>query len=35
MRTITRDYRSLGETLVEEGLARRWDEPRRDWCALE
>lgn len=35
LRTVTRDYQSLGEALVEEGLARRWDEPRRDWCALE
>lgn len=32
LRTVTRDSQSLGETLVEEGLARRWGEPRRDWC---
>ncbi|MFT4118305.1 MAG: thermonuclease family protein [Bradyrhizobium sp.] len=32
LRTVTRDDRSLGEQLVEEGLARRWNEPRRDWC---
>lgn len=30
LRTVTRAARSLGETLVEEGLARRWNEPRRD-----
>ena len=35
LRTITRDYSSLGEMLVEEGLARRWNEPARDWCALD
>lgn len=32
LRTLTRNSRSLGETLIEEGLARRWGEPRRDWC---
>lgn len=32
LRTVTRGNRSLGEVLVEEGLARRWGEPRRDWC---
>lgn len=35
LRTVTRDRESLGEKLVEEGLARRWDEPRRDWCARD
>ncbi|MGY3698924.1 micrococcal nuclease [Bradyrhizobium sp. USDA 3240] len=35
LRTVTRADRSLGATLVEEGLARRWNEPRRDWCALD
>ena len=32
LRTVTRGNRSLGEMLVEEGLARRWNEPRPDWC---
>lgn len=32
LRTVTRSNRSLGEMLVQEGLARRWNEPRRDWC---
>lgn len=35
LRTVTRDRESLGEKLVEEGLARRWDEPRRNWCARD
>ncbi|WP_408581459.1 thermonuclease family protein [Bradyrhizobium barranii] len=35
LRTVTRADRSLGEKLVEEGLARRWNEPRRDWCAFD
>ncbi|WP_027584514.1 thermonuclease family protein [Bradyrhizobium sp. Ai1a-2] len=35
LRTVTRADRSLGEKLVEEGLAWRWNEPRRDWCALD
>lgn len=35
LRTITRKEKSLGEMLVEEGLARRWGEPRRDWCERE
>lgn len=35
LRTVTRHGRSLGEMLVEEGLARRWNGPRRDWCALD
>lgn len=33
LRTVERGGRSIGEMLVEDGLARRWGEPRRDWCA--
>lgn len=33
LRTVARHGRSLGEMLVEEGLAGRWNGPRRDWCA--
>jgi endonuclease YncB( thermonuclease family) len=29
---VTRDGRSLGDTLVAEGLAERWRGYRRDWC---
>jgi endonuclease YncB( thermonuclease family) len=32
LRVIERHGRSLGETLVAEGLARRWDGARRSWC---
>jgi micrococcal nuclease len=32
LRTIERDGRSLGDTLVAEGLARPWDGARRSWC---
>lgn len=32
LRVIERHGRSLGETLVAEGLARRWDGSRRSWC---
>ena len=32
LRTVKRDGRSLGEQLVAEGLARRWDGARRPWC---
>lgn len=32
LRTVTRSDRSLGEMVVAEGLARRWNAPRRDWC---
>jgi micrococcal nuclease len=32
LRVIERDGRSLGETLVAEGLARPWDGARRSWC---
>lgn len=33
LRMVTRQGNSLGEMLVQEGLARRWNGPRRDWCA--
>lgn len=32
VRTITRGGESLGEVLVDEGLAERWQGYRRDWC---
>ena len=32
LRIITRGGQSLGETLVTEGLAERWQGYRRDWC---
>ncbi len=32
LRTIERAGRSLGATLVAEGLARPWDGARRSWC---
>lgn len=32
LRVIERDGRSLGQTLIAEGLARRWDGARRSWC---
>ncbi|KQT63324.1 nuclease [Aureimonas sp. Leaf460] len=32
LRTVVRSGTSLGEMLVEEGLARRWDGPRFGWC---
>ncbi|WP_292415256.1 thermonuclease family protein [Mesorhizobium sp.] len=32
LRTVTRNGHSLGETLIAEGLARRWDGARRGWC---
>lgn len=32
LRVVSRDYRSLGEMLVKEGLARNWDGPRLSWC---
>lgn len=32
LRRIERHGRSIGETLVDEGLARRWDGARRSWC---
>ena len=33
LRTLLRGGASVGEQLVAEGLARRWQDPRRDWCA--
>lgn len=32
LRTVMRDGRSIGDTLITEGLARRWDGARRSWC---
>ncbi|WVT77987.1 thermonuclease family protein (plasmid) [Sinorhizobium chiapasense] len=32
LRTVTRAGRSLGSTLVHEGLARSWDGERHGWC---
>jgi micrococcal nuclease len=32
LRVIKRDGYSIAETLVDEGLARRWDGARRSWC---
>lgn len=32
LRVLERDGQSLGMILVAEGLARPWDEARRDWC---
>lgn len=32
LRIVLRDGRSLGEVLVAEGLARRWDGSRHAWC---
>lgn len=32
LRIITRDGKSLGMTLVAEGLARQWDGARHPWC---
>ncbi|WEX79501.1 thermonuclease family protein (plasmid) [Sinorhizobium numidicum] len=32
LRTVTRAGRSLGSTLVDEGLARRWEGERHGWC---
>lgn len=32
LRVIRRNGRSLGEVLVAEGLARRWDGARHSWC---
>lgn len=32
LRVIERNGQSLGEILVAEGLARRWDGARRSWC---
>ncbi|TCN28638.1 nuclease-like protein [Sinorhizobium americanum] len=32
LRTVSRSGHSLGSTLVDEGLARRWDGARHGWC---
>lgn len=32
LRTVTRGGQSLGDTLVAEGLAERWQDRRGDWC---
>jgi micrococcal nuclease len=32
LRTVERDGESLGDMLVDEGLARRWTGRRRSWC---
>ena len=32
LRVVIRDGRSLGDTLIDEGLARSWDGARRSWC---
>ena len=32
LRVVRRDGHSLGEVLVAEGLARRWDGSRHPWC---
>lgn len=32
LRTVSRGGRSIGDTLIAEGLARRWGGPRRSWC---
>lgn len=32
LRIVTRGGESLGETLVDEGLAEEWTGSRRDWC---
>ena len=32
LRVVIRDGRSLGDVLIDEGLARRWHGARRSWC---
>lgn len=32
LRIVTRERRSIGAMLVDEGLARRWDGGRHPWC---
>jgi micrococcal nuclease len=34
LRVVRRDGRSLGDTLVSEGLAEPWRGKRSDWCAV-
>ena len=33
LRTLMRDGRSIGDTLIAEGLARRWTGSKKSWCA--
>lgn len=33
LRIVMRDGRSIGDTLISEGLARRWNGRRLPWCA--
>jgi micrococcal nuclease len=33
LRTVHRDGRSIGDTLIAEGLARRWTGAKKSWCA--
>jgi micrococcal nuclease len=33
LRILAQNGRSIGDTLVAEGLARRWDGARRSWCS--
>jgi micrococcal nuclease len=33
LRVVVRDGRSIGDTLIAEGLARRWSGRRLPWCA--
>jgi endonuclease YncB( thermonuclease family) len=33
LRVVMRDGRSVGDTLITEGLARRWNGKRSPWCA--
>jgi micrococcal nuclease len=33
LRVVVRDGKSLGDTLIAEGLARRWSGKRMPWCA--
>ncbi len=32
LRTVYRERRSVGDILVAEGLARKWEGSRRSWC---
>ena len=32
LRIVTRDGQSIGQQLVDEGLARTWDGRRHPWC---
>ncbi|WP_407026626.1 thermonuclease family protein [Agrobacterium rosae] len=32
LRIVYRERRSVGDILVAEGLARKWEGPRRSWC---